>query len=262
MQLQKIKFLVIGAAMLSFSVISCNKDKDIQPAPVPARQLTSLSQSGNLLPLNFSYDNTGRLIEASNAATAHKYVYGNHTLQAAISDANHFIYFEYKDGKLDNAGRLLEATTIYHQPNQPDASSKMEIACNAEGYATQYTSTSLGTGDIIRHDFGYANGNLVSDVTYYNGLQNSRIEYTYYDSLPNKLLVDVEKMITNLYSDGINGKINKNLLKTQTIYNSQNVKTSEYLNTYDLDSRGYPVNMKKTDVLHNFESSRGYSYNN
>jgi len=242
--------------------VSCKKDQSIQPIPTePTRHLIKITDPVSPgTPLNFKYDATGRLIENKILNTASKYSYTNNIFHGDFYDHNSYLYCEYQDGKLDNTGKILEATRVIHDPVQPDQKDKDVYSYNAEGYITRWARTYLATGQIQQEDFSYTNGNLSTIVYSLNGQPYRRVEFTYYDNLLNKITLDLEKNIANYISDAFTGKRSKNLMKTKTIYDGQNVKQTDNLYTYEMDAKGFPTKVKLKSLMSNYESEQVYEY--
>ncbi len=254
---------VLIAGTIGFG--ACKKQELNTPQPQPAelpRELVKITYSNNPAnPFALNYDQQGRLISATTVNGGQQFSYQNNTFSATFTDVNNFLYSELKNGKLDNAGRLLEADGIYHQPNQPDNNYKYVFVYDANGSITQMTQTNIGTGLTVKDEYVYTNGNITTDINTANGQANYRIEYTYYDSLPNKLSLDFQEGIVNFFTDGLTGKRSKNLKKTEQVFNAQNVKVLDYLFTYDMDAQGYPVKFTTKYLASNTEGFKTFEYN-
>ena len=243
-------------------MVSCKKEKADQPVVESPRQLVKITYSNDPgSPIGLKYDVKGRLVEYATPYSSSKLAYTNNVFSATFTNQNNFMYYEYQNGKLDNNGRLLEADGTYHQPNQPDTHYKIIFTYNADGYITRLTNTNLASGNVSQDDYTYTNDNLTSDINTYNGQPNYRLDYTYYDDLPNKLAVDVYPEILNFYTDGLTGKRSKNLVKTEQNHTAQNVLQTSYLYTHELDAQGYPVKFTIKGLIQNFENERIYEYN-
>ena len=259
--------IVLLAIMAACFTVSCKKEQGIQsappPPPEPARLLVKITDPLSPgTPLNFKYDAAGRLTETQILNSVSKYSYANNIFHGQFFDHNSYLYCDYENGKLDNTGKLLEATRVIHDPVLPDQKDKDVYTYNAEGYITKWTRTYTATGEILSTDFMYTNGNLSTLVNSQNGQPYRRVEYTYYDNLLNKLTLDLEKNIANYITDAFTGKRSKNLMKTKMIYDAQNVKLTDNLYTYEVDAKGYPVKVKLKSQISNYEADQVYEYNN
>jgi hypothetical protein len=262
------KFFCAVTAILTAVIFmaGCKKENMQQPAPPPVpelpRELVKLTyENSPATPYILKYDTKGRLTEYSNIYGSSKFDYTNNVFSATFINQNNFMYAEFHNGTLDNTGRLLEMDGVYHQANQPDSYTKYAFTYNATGYITKLTHTNLTSGNVSQDDYVYTNDNLTSDINTFNGQPNYRLDYTYYDDLPNKLTLDVHPEIINFYTDGLTGKRSKNLMKTEQNHNAQNLLVTSYLYTYDLDPLGYPVKLTLQGLIPNFTTSRTYEYN-
>src|SRR5262245_46140948 len=217
--LTKKLIVCLSAAMTIFS--ACRKDAVIPPAPAPTPRLVTKVSSSATIATDLYYDGNYRLKGFGNNYYNYTFNYTN-TDFTGIFSQNNYNYADWKNGKLDAAGRLLEADVIYKPQNFPQTIDKAVFTYNAEGYLIRRKQTDP-TNKVYQEDFIYTNGNLTSLVTTVDNQPNYRIEFTYYDSLPNKLNLDISRHWMGFYSDGFSGKRNKNLLKTEINYNALNV---------------------------------------
>jgi len=269
MLFKKMRSLLLMSTLMSAALISCKKNDvnspdPVPPAPVePLRKITKISQpAAPANATNFTYDASGRMTGMDNPSYNYVYDYTNKIFSwTFFKKSTNSIYFEFKDGKLDDKSRLLEATGVSHQPGQPDALSKTVLTYNADGNVIRTVKTNLATNNIYQTDFLYNEGNLIRLTTTSNGQPNYTINFTYYDNLPNKPELDLFRFTMSDYSDQFSGKRSKNLPKTLVVYDDINHQVStEQAFTYTMDAQGYPVKYTINSVLINYSSDFELTY--
>ena len=259
MRTKKIIAYVCLAAVLFSS--ACKKENTI--ITESPKQLIKLHATGTppSQVTNYTYDVKGRLIEQGNFPYTVKYDYANNVFSGTAADLNNYVYYTWSNGKMDNAGRLLEVDCLYTPKNSTPIPSKSIYTYNAEGYLIKMKNTDLLYNDISENDYNYTNGNLTSIVCTYNGQPSYRAEFEYHDNLVNKLTLDIMSNLFPYCTDGLTGKQSKNLVKEKREYNGQNVKQYDNLYQYQLDSDGYQVSLTGHNLLLNTQWGLTYEYN-
>ena len=262
MATKKLSACILLAAVIF--VTACEKEKMIapQPAPETPRQLVKMSYPG--IPTgvnNFKYDAKGRLIEQGADFPVAIFDYTNNIFSAMIFDHTKYQYDKWSNGKIDNAGRIIQFDGLYTPKNGPAKDRKYTFTYNADGYVVKQTFTEPATNYESVDIFTYSNNNLIAIHSSVNGQPAYRIEYDYYDNLPNKLSLDLNHDILGHVTDGLTGKRSKNLVKTRKIFSTQNVNTLHVEYQFQLDSQGYPLKYKSLSVLNNQPLEMDFTYN-
>jgi hypothetical protein len=254
---------ILTVILVAATVVSCKKENVNQPPAEFPRQLITIENSGAPAPLRtFSYDAKGRVSHIEHPYESTAMDYTNNVFSMVIHYNTTGNTAKILNGKLDNDGRILEYDGLYQVAGFPDAHFANKLFYNAEGYVVKHTNTNLGTGNTSQDEFIYTKGNLTSDINTFNGQPNYHLEYTYYDSLPNKLNMDIIPTVLQFMTDGLTGKRSVNLVKRITNYHEpQHVIVTDYLYEYVLDAQGYPVKYKIKSLLQNFESEYVLNYN-
>ena len=241
-------------------ISACSKEKMI--APETPRQLVKMYPPGYpASATNFKYDAKGRLIEQGMDFPVAVFDYTNNIFSATIVDQNKYVYYKWANGQIDNAGRILQFDGLYTPKNGPASDRKYSFTYNADGYLVKQTFTNLATNYEGVDTYIYSNGNLTAIHNSVNGQLNYRIEYDYYDNLPNKLSLDLNHDILGFVTDGLTGKRSKNLVKTKKVFSPQNVKTFHIEYQHQLDSQGYPLTYSVANVLNNIPVEMNFAYN-
>ncbi|MEO6613867.1 MAG: DUF4595 domain-containing protein [Chitinophagaceae bacterium] len=265
MQQKKIISGLQGLVLASLFFASCKKENTVgNPVVEPkAKQLVSIEFSnaaGN--PLNFLYDAKGRVSSSGNSYFSLQYDYSGNVFHSIYTSLTTNSVFELKNGMMDAQGRLLDADAVSKEPGQPESYYKYHFTYDAEGHLLQFSNTSLTTGGVSQDDNTWSNGDLITTVNTYNGQPQYRLDYTYYDSLPNKLNLAILPQVLQFYTDGITGKRSAHLLKTETNFKEpQHTKKTEYFYDYDLDEQGYPVKYRMKSLMQNLTLERFLKFN-
>ncbi|HMK24756.1 MAG TPA: DUF4595 domain-containing protein [Chitinophagaceae bacterium] len=261
MTTKKIITYVFVAAGIFFS--ACRKENAVITATAaPKKLMKSYSTAVPAQATNYTYDSKGRLIEQGSFPRTAKFDYTNNVFSGTTADLNNYVYYTWSNGQLDNAGRLLQVDVLYTPKNGTPITFKYVFTYNPEGYLIKMKNTDLVYNDVFESDYNYTNGNLTSIVGIYNGQPSYRAEFDYYDNLVNKFTVDITWDLFSCYTDGLTGKLSKNLVKEKREYNGQNVIQSDNQFQYQLDSEGYPVSFTAQNLLiANYQWGITFEYN-
>ena len=241
-------------------ISACSKEKTI--APEMPRQLVKMYPPAYpASAINFKYDTKGRLIEQGIDFPVAVFDYTNNIFSATIVDQNKYVYYKWSNGQIDNAGRILQLDGLYTPKNAPARDTKLIFMYNADGYIVKQTFTEPATNYEGVDTYTYSNGNLIAIHNLINGQLNYRIEFEYYDNLPNKLTLDLNKDILGYVTDGLTGKRSKNLVKAKRVFSPQNVKTLDNEFQYQLDSQGYPVKYSGVNLVNSQTWEMSFTYN-
>ena len=264
------KKITLLAVLLTFSVLSCKKDKSEEPVSAPDGSGTAIvagTKSCLLTKLTynsgdyetFEYDSKNRPVKENYFENGvpdgyQKITYNGNDISQEYYDKNN-VKEEVYTFKLGSNGYISSAVNSYTYSNGGFNYTDTEnstLTYNTEGYLIKVVSTDVRTSnkpgyvsstETNSFTYNYSNGNLIS-MEQTDGLDTYTTRYEYYTDKPNNLPSDGDEIL-----DFLLGKRSINLLKKETeTPGTSTTNTPSNINNYTYTFNSDGLVSKRTRV--------------
>ncbi len=234
--------MIITAFSIVLIAASCKK-QSVDPAPTPVatgKKLQSIATTGPAGATNqsFTYDIQGKLIKEEDDDGYKTFEYNPNTV--LIKDFNKLTnkLDVVVNGTTDNAGRLINFTSITFGSNNSQIPSTGQCTYDANGYLTQYKR--ISNNSVYTYDFTVTDGDYTQLTAHQNGMGGYTTLTDFYTD--KKALSVIERNIPEsfCYNNGLFGKPNTHLAKSvQEIPTGALFPLWKNNMAYTLDNDGY-----------------------
>lgn len=244
--------IFLGCVIFFIGIIACKKEEQNLNNISVNKKVSEISIEGFSLH-TFSYSSQNQLQKDLQPCgnSLYRFIYdysaNNFSRKWYINDV---IEAEFKNGLLDDKGRLLSATYSYYYQGVPQSSfydNHYTFNYDSEGYLIKMSRhTDSGGGITYTDTLEYQSGNMVKITTRKNGEIVLVQHLDYYTEFENQFNISVLETFSYLplFHNGLLGRMNKNLLKSRI---GSEGWPFTYKFTYQFDLQGFIQGMVMSD---------------